>query len=108
MHQYVHSQLTGTDAHETIQPLPQTSNVPLKVSSLAISSTGTAAWLRRFLISSSPWEPVRHFGSFFSHSLDFAHGSPPHPPAYGVYVWAKERDAYNNSKAAHVAGHGGH
>jgi len=26
--------------------------------------------------------------------------------AYGVYVWANKRDAYNTSKAAHVAGHG--
>jgi len=28
--------------------------------------------------------------------------------AYGVYVWAKERDAYYNSKAGHIAAHSGH
>lgn len=27
---------------------------------------------------------------------------------YGTYAWAKRYDAWQNSKAAHVAGHGAH
>ena len=27
---------------------------------------------------------------------------------YGTYTWAKKYDAWQNSKAAHVAGHSGH
>lgn len=29
-------------------------------------------------------------------------------PGYGTYTWAKSYDEWQNSKAAHVAGHGAH
>ncbi|EGO01034.1 hypothetical protein SERLA73DRAFT_134218 [Serpula lacrymans var. lacrymans S7.3] len=32
----------------------------------------------------------------------------PFAAGYGIYSWAKSRDAWNNSKAGHVALHGSH
>ncbi|KAI0826193.1 cytochrome b-c1 complex subunit 8 [Irpex lacteus] len=32
----------------------------------------------------------------------------PFAIGYGTYTWAKKHDAWQNSKAAHVAGHGSH
>ena len=31
-----------------------------------------------------------------------------HITGYGTYTWARNYDEWQNSKAAHVAGHGGH
>ncbi|KAI0705517.1 cytochrome b-c1 complex subunit 8 [Earliella scabrosa] len=32
----------------------------------------------------------------------------PFAMGYGTYAWAKRYDAWQNSKAAHIAGHGSH
>ncbi|KAM5531375.1 hypothetical protein V8D89_014968 [Ganoderma adspersum] len=48
------------------------------------------------------------FNGYRRLSKHFIYWSIPFTLGYGIYTWARSYDKWQNSKAAHVAGHGGH
>ncbi|KAI0050263.1 hypothetical protein FA95DRAFT_1555765 [Auriscalpium vulgare] len=68
----------------------------------------------QYTVSPFAQNPTKHlfrhylFNAYRRISQQFVYFAVPITIGYSVYAWAKRKDAWQNSKAGHLAQHGGH